>query len=262
MSEWFTSILLGIIQGLTEFLPVSSDGHLVLAQSVLPGFAAPPLAFDVLLHGGTLAAAVVYFRRDLASMAMGLSRPREGGWRLPLLLVAGTVPVAVAGLLFKDLVESLFSSPVAAACGLLTTAAILIVPSFFRKGVRAMASLTFGQAVIIGSWQVLALFPGVSRSGSTIAAALVLGLAGTEAARFSFLLSIPAVAGALILQSGSLADGGLALPHVLGAASALVAGLFAIAGMMRLLKRTRLAAFAVYCLALGSVSLVIFLGGK
>jgi undecaprenyl-diphosphatase len=253
----FESILLGILQGLTEFLPVSSSGHLVLAQELLAGFDGPAAAFDVLLHGGTLVAVLIYFRSDLVRIARDLGRPADGGWRLPALLVLGSIPAGVVGVFLSDMIEPLFSSPKVAAGGLLVTACILVVA--WRKrgsGYKSLVGLTVYSSFLIGLAQALAIVPGISRSGSTIAMGMFIGLSGKEAARFSFLLSIPAISGALILESGVLAETGLPLSYLAGALSAALVGWASIALLMKLLDRENLLPFAVYCLAIGSLSML------
>ncbi len=252
----FESILLGILQGLTEFLPVSSSGHLVLAQQLLTGFDGPAAAFDVLLHGGTLAAVLIYFKVDLVQIFHGMVRPSDGGWRLPILLVIGSIPAGVVGVFMSDKIEPLFSSPKVAAGGLLLTGCILTAAWQIRgRGHRTLADLTVWSTLLIGLAQALAIVPGISRSGSTIAMGMFIGFSGKEAARFSFLLSIPAIAGALLLESGVLVETGLPLDYIAGALSAAIVGLASIALLMKLLDRENILPFAVYCLALGSLSL-------
>ena len=255
MTELLNAILLGIIQGLTEFLPVSSSGHLVLAQTLLPGFDAPPAAFDALLHGGTMMAVVAYFYRDILEIISGLTKPSEGGLRLPSLLIAGSVPIGVLGVFYLDAIESLFTSPKIASVGLLITAGLLTAALRFGRGNRQLNEMIFKNAILIGCFQALAIVPGISRSGATISIALILGFAGTEAARFSFLLSLPAIAGALILEAGVLAGAEHLMIYMAGALAAAVSGWVSIAVLMSFLERRRLLPFIVYCLALGSLSL-------
>jgi undecaprenyl-diphosphatase len=256
MNDLFNAIVLGILQGVTEFLPVSSSGHLVLAQSLLPGFDAPAASFDVLLHGGTLLAVVAYFYRDLIEIGSRLRHPGEGGLRMPLLLVVGTIPAGLVGVLFQGAIEPLFSSPRAASIGLLVTAGLLVAAVISGKGDRRMEGLLLWQALLVGCFQALAILPGISRSGATIAIALLLGYSGTESARFSFLLSLPAVAGAMVLQAGDLFVTNAWGVYVAGALAAAASGWLSIAVLMRILHRGRLLPFALYCLALGSFSLV------
>jgi undecaprenyl-diphosphatase len=253
----FESILLGILQGLTEFLPVSSSGHLVLAQSLLPGFDGPAVAFDVLLHVGTLAAVLIYFRRDLIRIVKDLFHPREGGLHLPLLLVVGTVPAALTGVFLADAIKPLFAAPRSASIGLLITSFLLFAAwKVGTVGNRSLNSLTFQAALIIGVLQAVAIVPGISRSGATIAAGVFLGLSGRDAARFSFLLSIPAIAGALLLESGALREMDAVAAYTAGALAAALTGWASVAYLMRLLGKGRLLPFAVYCLVLGVLSFV------
>ncbi|MEW6072931.1 MAG: undecaprenyl-diphosphate phosphatase, partial [Planctomycetota bacterium] len=190
-----TLALLALLQGLTEFLPVSSSGHLVLAQAAL-GLREPALAIDVALHGGTLLAVLAVYRADLRSIARDAlqGRPRE-----LLLLAVGSLPAAGVGIGLRSFVEEAFASPRLAAAGLLATALILGVGEAGRRrraraGTAAAAVPGYAAALAIGTAQAVAILPGVSRSGSTIAAGLLLGLAPPAAARFYFLRSIPAVA--------------------------------------------------------------------
>ena len=251
------SILLGILQGLTEFLPVSSSGHLVIAQSLLPGFLEPAVVFDVLLHAGTLAAVLVYFRRDLLEIGRGFLSPGEGGFHLPVLLAVGTVPAALVGVFFADAIKPLFAAPASASAGLLVTSLLLFAAwKIGTEGRRTLQSLTLPGALLIGVFQAIAIVPGVSRSGATIAAGVFLGLSGRDAARYSFLLSIPAIAGAVLFESGAIANA-VNLPFYLaGAVSAALVGWASIAFLMKLLGKGVLMPFAVYCLVLGSISLV------
>ncbi|MBN2720889.1 MAG: undecaprenyl-diphosphate phosphatase [Proteobacteria bacterium] len=251
------SILLGILQGLTEFLPISSSGHLVIVQSLLPGFRENSLLFDVILHAGTLAAVLAYFRDDLKEIASGLLHPDQGGFRLPALLVAGTIPAVLVGLGLRHQIEALFCAPRVASAGLFLTAILLFAAWLAgTKSERSMASLTFKGAFLIGLFQAVAIIPGISRSGATIAAGIFLGLSGREAARFSFLLAIPAIAGAVVLQAGGIQEAGDLSVLLAGGIAAAITGWAAIAFLMHLLKQGVLLPFAVYCLAAGSISLL------
>jgi undecaprenyl-diphosphatase len=251
----FESILLGILQGLTEFLPVSSSGHLVIVQSLLPGFDGPAVAFDVLLHAGTLAAVLIYFRHDLISIAKECFRPGKGGLHLPLLLIVGTVPAALVGVYFADAIEPLFAAPRFASAGLIVTSFLLYFAwRIGTGGNRSMETLTIPAALLIGVLQAVAIVPGISRSGATIAAGIFLGLSGQEAARFSFLLSIPAITGAFLLESGALKESEALITYIAGALAAALIGWASIAILMKLLGRGKLLPFAVYCLVLGILS--------
>jgi undecaprenyl-diphosphatase len=258
------AILLGLLQGVTEFLPISSSGHLVLAQQLIPGFVQPGILFDVLLHLGTLVAVVVYFWSDLRGLATCMWRrdATAGGNRLLLrLLVIGSVPTAVIGLTFKDWFEQLFHAPALVAAMLLVTGTLLFVAGRHRPGSRREGALTVTDALVTGVVQGLAIIPGISRSGSTIAALLLRGVSGETAARFSFLLSLPAVGGAALISLKDLErlpPGELPL-YLAGAGAALVAGMLAIHLLLGVLRRRRLGWFAIYCWLAGALGLAIFL---
>jgi undecaprenyl-diphosphatase len=256
------AIILGIIQGLTEFLPVSSDGHLVIAQEVF-GLRPPnALAFDVLLHLGTLVAVVGYFRKELFEMLFALfgakGEQAEVRRRWIWLLGLATVPVAIVGALLEDWFAETFSSAVWAGAGLLVTGTLLWVVHGKGERGREEAQLTFLDALRIGSIQSLALLPGVSRSGTTLFMALQTGVERTTAARFSFLLSIPAITGALVLKSSDvleMARTGETLPLIVGPVVAGATGLVAIEVLMRAVRRGSLKGFSVYCWAVGVLTL-------
>jgi undecaprenyl-diphosphatase len=256
----FESILLGILQGLTEFLPVSSSGHLVIVQSLLPGFDGPAVAFDVLLHAGTLAAVLIYFRHDLIHIAGDCFRPGDGGLRLPFLLVVGTIPAAIVGIFFADTIEPLFAAPRFASVGLLVTSLLLYIAwRIGTGGNRSFESLTIPAVLIVGILQAVAIIPGISRSGATIAAGVFIGLSGREAARFSFLLSIPAIAGAFLLEFGTLKETDAIAIYMAGALAAALTGWASIAILMKLLGKGKLLPFAVYCLVVGILSLLFLI---
>ncbi len=248
------TIALGVLQGLTEFLPVSSSGHLVLAQSLIPGFVQPGVLFDVLLHGGTLLSILVYFRRDIAGLFRCLWPGGDPASRRLLgFLLVGTVPTAAIGLLFQEPLRALFHEPRAAAAMLLVTGALLWLSEALARPRDGLAQLGMPRAAAIGVVQGFAIVPGISRSGSTIAAATLLGIRGEDAARFSFLLSIPAVLGAVVLEvGGALGEEAVpVLPYAAGVLAAFLSGLWAIRFLMMVLRRGRFRWFAAYCWALG-----------
>jgi len=252
------SILLGALQGLTEFLPVSSSGHLAIAQHFLPGFEQPGVLFDVLLHVGTFGAVVLYFRRELTDILTSPFRRDEDARlhrRLLLLLVAGSVPTAVIGLTFRSFLEGLFHNIPVVSLMLLVTGTLLFVSERFRRTGRKEDRLTWGDALTVGAVQGLAIVPGISRSGSTIAALLLKGVNGETAARFSFLLALPAVFGAALLSAGDL-QGILTeeIPlYLAGTGIAFLTGLLSIHLLMGVIRKRRLFAFAVYCWLAGAV---------
>ncbi len=255
--DTFHAILLGLIQGLTEFLPVSSSGHLAIAQHFLPGFEQPGLLFDVLLHFATTMAVVIYFRTDIWQLLTCFFRSdpyavddRHTFW----MIILGSIPTAVIGLSGKDFFEGLFENLLVIGCMLLLTALLLIVAEKARKDGRSLAQLKVNDALLVGVVQGLAIIPGISRSGSTIACLLLRGIDGEAAAKFSFLLALPAIFGAMLLSLKDLQQiSNSDLPaYCLGALIAFGSGLFAIRWLMNVVRRRRLVSFAIYCLLVGS----------
>ncbi len=261
MSVW-EALLLGLIQGATEFLPVSSSGHLVISQALL-GIQEGGILIEISLHVATLLAVVIYFRSRLLWIVSNLGREGgegQGARRYALWLTIGTVPAVLAGLLGKDIVERLFDSPRVALSGLLATGFILISTHRARStGRRADGPAGLG----MGFAQALAIVPGISRSGSTIAAGMWLGVEKRDAAEFSFLLSIPAIAGAAVLQGFELAQIGasgpslFSLPMAVGFVAAFLSGFAAIAGLLEVLRRRGLVPFAWYCWVVGLAGLIM-----
>ena len=260
----FQAVILGIVQGLTEFIPVSSSGHLVLVPHVLGWHFDPSRAFifDVLVQWGTLFAVIVYFRYDLmqiaAAFVKGLcmrqpfaTEEARMGWYL----IIATMPAVVVGLLAKDLVESAFASARATGFFLLVTAALLVAAELVGKRNRSAGQLNWRDALWIGCSQVLALLPGVSRSGSTIAGGMTRNLDRSSAARFSFLMSVPVLFGAGVLACKDLftmpAADHFLLPLAAGFLAALVSGYAAIRWLIAYLGRHSLYVFAGYCLFIG-----------
>ena len=250
----FDSILWGLIQGLTEFLPISSSGHLVLIPALL-GREGPDLATSAMLHLGTLVAVLVYYRTDVMQMA----RFDRSGRRLLTLIAIGTIPAVVLGLAFKSKIEELTEDPRAVAIFLILTGVVLLATMLLRPGRRGVTDLDPKDAGLIGLAQALALIPGVSRSGMTISAGLARGMDPVEAARFAFLLGIPAIAGAGLLSMADLVSEGTGITAsiIVGTIVAGVAGYFAIALLIRILTQVGLAPFGVYCVLVGGFSLVV-----
>ncbi len=265
MQIW-EAILLGIVQGITEFLPVSSDGHLVVVQNLL-GMTEPMLTFDIFIHLGTLAAVLIYFRKLLFQHATGVfdSERRTESLRLILMVVLATVPAVIVGLLLKDKIEETFGSAWIAAAGWFIMGLLLIWSARFSGRHGRMEKLSSLDSLLIGTAQVFALLPGVSRSGTTIITGMARGLAPVEAARFSFLMAIPAIAGAAVLQLKDVNQAGLWTDPVMlsGAISAFVVGLGAIAFLLKLLNTGNLKPFGYYCITAAVVIFgVLTLSGK
>ena len=258
------AIVLGAVQGLTEFIPISSSGHLVLVPEAL-GWDQPGLTFDVMLHIASLVALLWYFRADLIGLVKGVVTGDSSSRRLAVLLVVGTIPAAVAGLALNDYFEEAFTDAKASAIQLIITAAILVgaelVYRYHRTKnarMRAIDDLNVGDATAIGVAQAISILPGISRSGSTIAAALGLKMERDDAARFAFLLAIPALFGAALVKipdmGGAELDAGAAIG---GFIASLVTSYVAIAGLIKYLRSRSLYPFAAYCVVAGIVFYVI-----
>ena len=259
------SLLLGLLQGVTEFLPVSSSGHLALLQMFL-GYGEAPLAFDVVLHVATMLATIVYFRRDILVLSREFcsgfaksSGRATPGWRIGWAVVAGTVVTAIVGLPLKPLVERALSSPTLVGAGLCVTAALLFLSGASRDGTSRM---TLRCGLIVGLAQGIAVLPGISRSGATLAAGLRSGLDRDESFRFSFLLSLPAIAGAVVLEfRHGLSSAGLPEGWYWGALVAFLSGYAALGLLRRFVTGGRLRVFSIYCACLGALALGASLAG-
>jgi len=273
----FQSLLLGIVQGLTEFLPVSSSGHIVLMDKLLG--IRPDIAFVVLLHLATLTAVVIYFWRAIWDLAAGFLSSlwkiltfrlsptaayySNTQFKTALLLLLGTVVTAAIGLPFKDKFEALFSSVLAVGIALIITGLLIVLAERVGKGNRFEAQMNFVDALVIGLFQGFAIAPGLSRSGATISASLGLSLKRDFAAKFSFLLSVPAILAATLVERKEL----LRIIHtqtgminiLAGFAAAFITGILAIKIVMSMISRMSLRIFAYYCFAVGTISIVLAL---
>jgi undecaprenyl-diphosphatase len=248
-----TAALLGLVQGLTEFIPVSSKTHLVVVPALL-NIKTPSLRFIVLLHAGTLLALLLYFAKDLWRLLADLPKKDSEGRHLVGLLIVATIPAAVIGKLFENRFEDLLTKhPSAAAFALIATAVILVGAEWLsgslgRRLARPLRDRpTLRDAVVIGCAQAVALLPGVSRSGSTMGTGLAVGLRREVAARFSFLMAIPIIAGADMLELPKVLRGGIHTPELVGFIVALVSGFAAVSFLMRYLKNHSFLPFAAYC---------------
>lgn len=267
MSYW-EALLLGVIQGLTEFLPVSSSGHLVLGKALL-GIEINDITFEVFVHFGTLLAVMTVFRNDILLLLKGFvalvtfkgkssNEEEKQGIKMLWLLFLGTLPAAVLGLLFKDYFEAAFQSPRFVCAALLVTGLLLLSTRFIKnKG----AELNVPNTLIIGFAQVGAIFPGISRSGTTISTALLLGIEREAAARFSFLLAVPLILGASGKQAVDMLSD-LPSTHemigiALGTLAAYVSGLFAIKWLVSAIKQGMFDRFAYYCFVVGMIGIIV-----
>lgn len=271
---WIQAVFLGVIQGLTEFLPVSSDGHLSAAEMLMPAFAQVGVLFDVMVHVGTLIAVFVFFRKMLVEDVSGLlaSDPgrRREAWRLALLVVAGTIPTGLVGLMLKRAVEASKQNPRFVGVMEIATGLCLLLSLFARDRGRERHETTAWDAVLIGIVQGLAVLPGLSRSATTIAFALLVGLSRQWAVTFSFLLLLPAVLGASVLElggawserGGAFFAGSDFAKYLVGAAVAGVVGYFAIGWLIRAVQAKRLHWFALYCFLFGLLLIFLMPAGR
>jgi len=276
MDTVLQALIMGIVQGLTEFLPVSSSGHLVIVPFLFGWDDAfiTSLAFSVMLHMGTLIALLVYFRADwLRIVPAGFATIRDRSFegdpdrRLAWLLVAATIPAALAGFLLNDLIETQFRQIGLVALMLVVGGVILWLADRIGARTKGIKDVTFPVAIGIGVAQALALIPGISRSGISISAGRLAGLDREAAARFSFLMATPVTLGAGLYEARKLLTGEAGVevaivPLVVGMVAALIAGLVAIHVMLRYLRTNSLDIFVWYRIALAAVVLVAWLGGR
>ena len=259
----FDAVLLGLLQALGEFLPISSSAHLVLLPYVR-GQAYQGLAFDVILHAGTLLAVLLYFWRDWwVLVKQGLTAPRSREGKMLWYLAAATVPAAVMGFLFNDWAETTFRNPVLIAVNLMIFAGILWWADHHAAGQHQETDLfdvPFKTVLLIGCAQAIALMPGVSRSGITITAALFLGLNRSISARISFLLSAPIIAGATVLELGHLSAADFNTALAAGFVSAFIGAVFVIGGLMKYIKTHTFDVFVYYRWLLGAFIIAFSLG--
>ena len=255
--NWIEALILGLIQGLTEFLPVSSSGHLELGKVILGIEARDSLMFTVVVHGATVLSTIVVFRNDLAQLFRGVFRL---GWNeqkaYVLKLAISMVPVLILGILLKDQIEALFTGNILlVGSALIITALLLAFTYFFRE---KQAPITYGNSIIMGFAQAFAVIPGISRSGTTIATGLMMGGGREWVARFSFLMVLVPIIGA---NMKDIADNGLGtgsvgvLPLVVGFVAAFISGLLACKGMISIVKRGKLIWFAIYCFIIGGIAI-------
>jgi undecaprenyl-diphosphatase len=271
----FQALVMGIVQGLTEFVPISSSGHLIIVPFVAgwDDEFLTSLAFSVMLHLGTLVALLIYFRDDwlrLIPAWFASIRDRsladDPDRRLAWLLVATTVPAAIVGLLFEDVIETSFRSVGLVALMLVVGGVVMLIADHFGPRTRTIKDVTFPIALGIGAAQAFALVPGISRSGASITAGRFVGLDREPAARFAFLMATPITLGAVLFEARELlaGEGGVdvqILPLVVGMVAALVSGLIAIRFMLDFLRRQSLDVFVVYRFVLAAIVLVVWLQG-
>lgn len=253
MISYLQAILLGIIQGITEWLPVSSSGHLVLLQQYFK--LDVPVAFDVILHVGTLIVIFLVFGKDILAIFKSLlSWQWDQNTKLLLFIILASIPTGIIGLVFHDWLIGLFSSILAVGIALLFTGTIVYLSKFSVSNKK----LTWWKSVVIGVVQGLAIIPGISRSGSTISFGLLMGVNRSQIAKFSFLLSVPAILGAAILEGKDLVLVNIG-PMIIGTLTSVIVGYFALKYLLGLIKQGKFYYFSYYCWALGLVVLALAL---
>ena len=257
--DYVYAAILGVVQGIAEFLPISSSGHLVIAEALIQEFSSTPLpdwlkgmTMNVALHFGTLLSIAVVYFRDLLDLRKNL--------RLIAMIVMASVPVGVIGLMFKDQIEAAFDSTMAAGCCLLVTAVFLLLARKLQSGAVNLDNMPVWSAWVIGIFQAVAILPGISRAGSTVASGLVCGLKREDAARFSFFIAMPAIGGATLLELLKILRGKVAMdiawqPMLLGGVISFVVGVLCLRWLIRLFVADRLHWFAIYCLIVGSLTI-------
>lgn len=257
MSDLLHMIILAIVQGLTEFLPVSSSGHLVLAKELLGFEAVSGLGVELLLHLGTLVAVFAYYRRFIGDICVGLVKRERPAWIFALSVIVSMIPAVALGLLFEDELEHAAESPRLVACLLMVTGLILLLSRVLGRD--RGREVTPGRAFLVGIAQAFAMLPGISRSGSTISMARVLGIASDKIASFSFLMVVPVILGGNILHllkafkdgNTGVFEGLTPTVAIAGLAVSGIVGYLSVAGMVKLLTRHRFWLFGFYCLAVG-----------
>jgi len=258
--SWIEALILGIVQGLTEFLPVSSSGHLEIVKALFGGnlIAEESLFMTVMMHGATALATIVIFRKDIADIFRGLFQFKWNEQTIfSVKIVLSMVPAAFVGIVFNDVIEDLFSGRILLVGSmLLVTAALLFLAD---RAKTTGKGVSYRDAIIIGISQAIAIMPGISRSGATISTSVLLGVDRGKAARFSFLMVVPLILGKVakdLMSSDFTTTGHSFVPVSIGFIAAFITGLFACTWMIKLVKNSKLTYFAVYCAVIGIVAIV------
>lgn len=272
-------IILGLIQGLTEFLPISSSGHLVIGQHFIPGTGTieEDVLLDILLHFATLVVVLIYYRQEIITILNIVISPVFGSHpqhasgtrnmderllrKMPALILVGSIPTGILGVLLKlsDRIEEVFSSLWLVGLALVVTGILLYLADKRQPASGAKTQISYLDAVIIGTVQGIAILPGISRSGSTISTGILCGIERKTAATFSFLLSIPAILGVVVIEGKdilTLTHTPQVFPYLLGMLAAFISGYIAIAALIRVVVRRKLSWFSVYCWIVGGLALV------
>ena len=261
--NFLQAVFLGIVQGLTEFLPISSSGHLVIFQKIF-GFLEPPVAFDALVHFGTLVALIFFFWSDIKKILQGIIREikekkRGDSVNLLILLFLGTIPIVIVGFLLKEEIEIIFNSLLLCGISFLITAAILFLTKTIKNPKKNIKEISARDSIIIGLFQALAILPGVSRSGSTISAGLYRKIKKEDAFLFSFFLGMIAIFGAMVIQIPEISNfsGEETINGFLGFLFSAVVGFFALKVLKKIVIQGKLHYFGIYCAVLG-IACILF----
>lgn len=258
--SWLEALILGIIQGLTEFLPVSSSGHLELAKFILGDTSLPEesMLMTVVLHAATAISTIIVFRKDIAEIIMGLFQFKWNDQTIfSLKIIVSMIPAAFVGVFFNEEIESLFGGRLMLVGSMLILTAILLLLADRAK--TTDKGVGYWDAIIIGVSQAIAIIPGISRSGATISTSVLLGIDRSKSARFSFLMVVPLILGAMAkdLMSGEINyESSQMIPLIIGFITALVTGYFACTWMIALVKKAKLSYFALYCFIIGSLAII------
>lgn len=258
----FEAIILGIVQGLTEFLPVSSSGHFILAEALMDGDALPAenKLFLVFLHGATALSTIVIFRKDIAGIFKGLFKFKwNDETKFSLFIVLSMLPAAIVGIFFEEQIDGIFETNLTlVGLMLILTSLLLVLADRAKKTHKKVSGF---EAVVIGIAQAIAIAPGISRSGATISTSVLLGIDRDKAARFSFLMVVPLILGKMLIDLKDIFSGDIEVPEtsqvslIAGFIAAFVVGLFACKWMIALVKRAKLTYFAIYCFVVGLIAL-------
>ncbi|PID95058.1 MAG: UDP-diphosphatase [Bacteroidetes bacterium] len=255
---WIEALILGIIQGLTEFLPVSSSGHLELGKALLGIEAKESLMFSVAVHGATVLSTIIVFRKEILHLLEGIFKFRYNEeTQYALKIVISMVPVGIIGVLFKDTIKGLFTGNVLLVGAMLLVTALLLAFTYYAK--EREKSPSYGHAFLMGMAQAIAVLPGISRSGATISTGLLLGNRRDEVAQFSFLMVLLPIIGEnfLDLISGEMAASSVGTtPLIIGSLAAFITGLVACTWMLKLVKKGKLIWFALYCALVGGAAII------
>jgi undecaprenyl-diphosphatase len=261
--EWLSAFILGIVQGLTEFLPVSSSGHLEITKVIFGNSATPEksLLMTVVLHFATALSTVVIFRKDIVEIIRGLLQFKwNDEFRFSLFIVVSMIPAAIVGVLLEEQIEKLFNKQILLVGLMLIVTAVLLY--FADKAKNTEKKVGLFSSIIIGISQAIAILPGISRSGATISTSVLLGIDRTKAARFSFLMVVPLILGKMAkdVMGGKISTSGSdIIPLIIGFVAAFISGLLACKWMISIVRKSKLSYFAVYCLIVGVVCISYFI---